>query len=633
MKRRLMAALCAAALVSTPSFGADDGTDAALTTLKEMQHFVVQQDGSYVETIDDLVQVNEERALAGAAQRQFHFNRTVEDVEIVEAWNEKPDGRRIPVLPGQIKLQQEPAYSGAPMFQDMQIKTLIYSDVAVGDKLYSKTRRTRRVAVYAGQFSDLTMPRYRPTKQLTLIYDLPSTLPLKVDNLGFKAADTAQHDGRTVYRWDYVEAANPRLEDGAVSYWDFGRHLLVSTFADYATLARAYDRTAAPAAAPSPRVEAKARELVQGLSDPRAKAYAIDNWVRKNIRYVAVYIGNGGVVPHAAEIVMDNRYGDCKDHATLMEAMLRAVGIESTPVLINAGNAYKLAAVASPYTLDHAITYVPSLDLYLDSTAASIAPGYLPTSELDKDVILTRSATIGHTPRAQPGQVRNRFAVQIAADGSARFEFTRDQQGWKEEVERYNHRNWKKADRDRYVESVLDSVNIKGSGDVELGDLSEQGAGKGYRYTLRGTADNWVYLPGTVGVPSSSSLVAGMEPHVFGLTSEAKRTQPYVCPEYDYEEEATYTFPQGATLLVVPPNVDIASPYLQYHSEFRREAGKLVIARRFKSGKAGSRVCTPDDHLAMQDDIRKMIRDLRSQFILQVPETANAVAAAVTAAP
>ncbi len=68
----------------------------------------------------------------------------------------------------------------------------------------------------------------------------------------------------------------------------------------------------------------------------------LSDWVRKNIRYVAVYVGAGGVVPHSAQAVLDNRYGDCKDHVALLEALLKAVAIESSPALINAGNAYVL---------------------------------------------------------------------------------------------------------------------------------------------------------------------------------------------------------------------------------------------------------------------------------------------------
>jgi len=71
----------------------------------------------------------------------------------------------------------------------------------------------------------------------------------------------------------------------------------------------------------------------------------------------------------------------------------------------------------------------------------------------------------------------------------------------------------------------------------------------------------------------------------------------------------------------VPPDVHIASPYFQYRAEFRQVDGKLLIGRSFKSGKAGTKVCTPEDYVAMQADIRKMVRDLRSQFILQLPES------------
>jgi len=623
MKLKLVAALCAAALLQYQASAADDGTDTAVTILKELQHFVVQRDGSSVETTEYLVQLNEQRAVDSDAARQFHFNRTMEDIEILEAYTEKPDGRRIPVLPEQIKVQQEPAYNGAPMFQDMQIKTVIYSEVAVGDKLYSKVRKKRHTALFANQYSDNTFPRFAPTKQLTVIYDMPSEMPLKADNAGFRATAPEQHDGRTVYRWDYVPAENPRIEIGAVAYWDFGRHLIVSTFNNYAEVGLAYDRAAAAAAAPSARITAKARALTQGLGDPRAQALAIEDWVRRNVRYVAVYIGNGGLVPHSAESVLDNLYGDCKDHATLMEAMLRAVGIDSTPVLINAGNSFKLSPVASLGQFNHAITYIPSLDLYLDSTAAGTGPGYLPDGDLDKQVILTRSGQLGHTPTTQPGKVKNHYTVRIAADGSASFEFTRDNLGWIEEEVRYAQRNWKKIDRDIFVRELLKSQSIKGSGEVVLGDL-EGGRGGGYRFSLRGQAENWVYLPGTIGVGASSSLYAGLAQQAYGLITEASRTQPFVCPVNDLEEDAVYEFPDQASLLAVPPDVAIASPYIRYRASYRQVDGKLLVQRSFLSGKQGSKVCTPEDYLAMQADIRKIVRDLRSQFILRVPEPSGA---------
>jgi hypothetical protein len=43
----------------------------------------------------------------------------------------------------------------------------------------------------------------------------------------------------------------------------------------------------------------------------------------------------------------------------------------------------------------------------------------------------------------------------------------------------------------------------------------------------------------------------------------------------------------------------------------------VLIHRSFQSGKKDSRVRTPDDYRAMRGDIKKMVQDLRSQFILR----------------
>jgi transglutaminase-like putative cysteine protease len=57
---------------------------------------------------------------------------------------------------------------------------------------------------------------------------------------------------------------------------------------------------------------------------------------------VAVWLGNGGYVPHDAATILENGYGDCKDHVALLGALLKAKGIASEPVLINSGNRYTI---------------------------------------------------------------------------------------------------------------------------------------------------------------------------------------------------------------------------------------------------------------------------------------------------
>ena len=618
MLNKLLAALCCAALLPSIACARDDGTDSSVAFIQDVRNFVVQRDGSFVMTREVLLQINEERAVRPESQRTLSFNRTLEDGEVIEAYNEKPDGRRIVVQPDQIKLQQENQDAGAPMFQDMLVKTIIYPDVAVGDKLYSKVRVMRRSAQYPGQFSDAAYPAFSPTREFSLTYDLPADMPLHAAADGFNAAPVSALDGRVVYRWTYSPSDNARTESESVDYADYGRHLVVSTFDDYTQLGRAYYQGAAGMATPGSGIKAQVQSLVGDLHDPRAKALAISNWVRKNIRYVAVYIGNGGIVPHQAETVLANRYGDCKDHVSLLEAMLSEAGIDSTPALISYGNSFALLPVPNPGLFNHVITYVPSLDLYLDSTAEDVEAGYLPPAELGKQVILTQTGEVGHTPVAQAGQTRSHFNVRIAADGSARFVYAVSYTGLWEEVFRWGQHNWKEVDRAMQVENVLKEKSMRGGGSFEPGDFEH--SGKGYTFTMRGTAENWAYLPGTVGVPTDSGLWRGLSDEVFGLTHEVVRTQPYLCPVSDVAEDASFELPPGASVLALPRDTHIASPYFQYQSKFRRTGQIVHVQRSFKSGKKGSRVCTPQDFAAMQEDIRIMVRDLRSQYILSVPE-------------
>ncbi|MFN2976831.1 DUF3857 domain-containing protein [Terriglobus aquaticus] len=86
---------------------------------------------------------------------------------------------------------------------------------------------------------------------------------------------------------------------------------------------------------PDAAITAKAQELVAGKTDFRDRVEAIADYVQGNIRYVAIEIGIGGNQPHPAADIFRARYGDCKDKATLLSAMLQAVGIRSTWVMVH----------------------------------------------------------------------------------------------------------------------------------------------------------------------------------------------------------------------------------------------------------------------------------------------------------
>ena len=79
----------------------------------------------------------------------------------------------------------------------------------------------------------------------------------------------------------------------------------------------------------TPEIAAKASELIAGKTDFYDKTEAIAEFVQKHIRYFVIEMGIGGYQPHFAGDIFRNRYGDCKDKATLLSAMLSTVGIHA----------------------------------------------------------------------------------------------------------------------------------------------------------------------------------------------------------------------------------------------------------------------------------------------------------------
>lgn len=85
----------------------------------------------------------------------------------------------------------------------------------------------------------------------------------------------------------------------------------------------------------TPEITAKANELTLGKADFYDKSEAIAEFVQKQVRYFVIEMGIGGYQPHFAGDIFHNRYGDCKDKATLLSAMLSSVGVHSALMMVD----------------------------------------------------------------------------------------------------------------------------------------------------------------------------------------------------------------------------------------------------------------------------------------------------------
>jgi hypothetical protein len=121
----------------------------------------------------------------------------------------------------------------------------------------------------------------------------------------------------------------------------------------------------------TPEIAAKALELTSGKTDFYDKTEAISEFVQKQIRYFVIEMGIGGYQPHYAAEIYRNRYGDCKDKATLLLAMLSSVGIHSALMMVDHRRGV-IDADAPSIVGDHMITAIEIPKGYESSRLRSV---------------------------------------------------------------------------------------------------------------------------------------------------------------------------------------------------------------------------------------------------------------------
>ena len=377
-----------ALLLAAPSARAALPVQPSLIVKKLTIDIAVGADGRAVTTTHRETSPTSRAAAAAIGQFPIAFNPSLEHLDITEAYTGKADGGRIAIDPAAVRTQLAPGIPSAPIFMDVQQKVVVFPALEADDLAVITYRKTTDRALFAGQFFwEAQFDRTTAWDQVDISIEAPATLPLATQSFGV-AAEQHEQDGVVRYQWHYRNTEVVAEDPSGVSSWDRLPRIFVSSFHDYAALAAAYAQLAEPKTRVTPALAARAEAITRGITDRHAQAQALYEWVSAHIRYVALYLAAGGVEPHEAGAVLLNGYGDCKDHSVLFEALLRAKGIESRPVLINLGSAYTLSGPPTMAQLDHVITYLPEFDIYADTTSGVAAFGTLPFQEYGKPAVL-----------------------------------------------------------------------------------------------------------------------------------------------------------------------------------------------------------------------------------------------------
>jgi len=449
--------------------------------------------------------------------------------------------------------------------------------------------------------------RALPVRMSRIALELPSAWTVETRFFNHEAVEPTSSGSRHVWELRDLpflddEPAAPELSSLAprlaVSYAPPGSSSSAPlSFHDWRDVAVWASAISDPRSDPDEAVSNKARELTQGAADEAQRLEAIARFVQ-GVPYISIQVGLGRFQPHAATQVLAKQYGDCKDKAALMRALLKAVGIDSYLLLVSASDrSYVRREWASPMQFDHAIVAVAAPDR--EASPAAIRHPTLGTLLIfDPTDEHTR---LGDLPQAEQGSLGLLAAgeagtlIDLPVIGSERSRLVRETRAHLSEsgqlegaiVERSSgqaavreRRIWKGRSRQQYVKLIegwraqgmvgARAERVEATDDAQGDFKLEVGfAADSYGQLMQGRL--LVFKPALVGRRDSVYLSDKTRQHPVELEGRAATATTRIA------------LPAGFVVDETPSAVDLETPFGSYRMTIAVEGEEIVLRREVET--------------------------------------------------
>lgn len=347
------------------------------------------------------------------------------------------------------------------LYRDTRVKVLTVPGAEPGSLIAYEYEQRRRP--YVLQDSWLFQQRI-PVRRSRFALNLPKSWEIHPHWRNYSPTEPSV-SGPEHWVWEMQDIPGVEDEPEMPSWHSVAGRMNVSFFGadagrqapalnSWPNVARWYSALAADRRRPTSEIHQKALELTAKSADWLDKVRVLASYVQTNIRYVAIEVGIGGYQPHPAADIFSNKYGDCKDKATLLSTLLTEVGVKSYYVLVNSERGVVTRDDPSALVFDHVIlaVHLPDGDpnlasglhavvrddhlgnlLLFDPTDERTPLGSLPPHEQASQILVVSDdgGSILTTPLAPPSDnyLLRQGKLKLASDGTLSGEITELRRG------------------------------------------------------------------------------------------------------------------------------------------------------------------------------------------------------------
>ena len=266
-------------------------------------------------------------------------------------------GRTIEKLtPGAVKILQRERRLEEDIYEGTQTAMVVLDDVRRGDVVEYAYTLTGSNPVFGDAFESMASPQGGTAIQrwrLRLLWNRDRPLFVRAHG-GTLEATSRDSAGATEMRWQRDAVEPYTIESDVPDWYDHQAWLQLTSFASWSDVARwgaaLYDRPGGR------QVTAQVAALRTAAPDLAGQARAAVRFVQEDVRYFANTLGPGSHRPNAPDVVIERRFGDCKDKSLLLVALLRGLGLEADVALVSTTRrAHLEPLLPSPLDFDHVI--------------------------------------------------------------------------------------------------------------------------------------------------------------------------------------------------------------------------------------------------------------------------------------
>uniref|UniRef100_UPI00374C9968 DUF3857 domain-containing transglutaminase family protein n=1 Tax=Undibacterium sp. TaxID=1914977 RepID=UPI00374C9968 len=602
-------------------------------SVKERFEVSFNAQGTYTSIIDYTWRAVDLQGAATLGQQYLVYDVSRQQIEVLEAETISAQGGVIKVPKSDIKMQ-DGVLSGVS-YPEQKLLQITFPKLTAGDAIRLRYRFVQKLPDLPGGTSRIYYfyrDMIRDDVAVTIRH--PQSLKLNIAHNDMALVDDSSVGSERRLRLSFSSKDTVLPEPVSINSWQQTPYVMLSTFADWKGIADAYQRAAARKAVVTPEVQALADEIVKGASDlpQREQARLLYDWVRKNIRYVASYVGNGGWVPNDTATILRTHYGDCKDHSTLLEALLQARGIPASQVLIYADTENYLLPPVALLWFNHAINYLPTLGLFLDSTDSQMPFGILPEGDSDKPVLVTKNFEAPtRTPIATADnfKMKRRVHIKFAADGSAVRTSEIDGYGRAAAEVRSFIEDIGPGQEQDWVKKTMADAGLDGEGSLQMVKSDREDV-LGFRYTE--SIRNYVNQP-EAGVLAFSPGVTG--PISLGKIlkrfTQPERTADAKCDAFSVNDVVDIEMPAAMQVMYLPRDISMREGPIFFDARYERIGNVYRLTRSWGSSSDKS-WCSAQEYQAMRPVMSRIDKALGARLVFVMKEDATAAVSLPSAA-